>query len=122
MTINEPGEERLPRSLDDLGAFWKFCTAIGSDRGNPWSIQQHRAPVPPMIFALDQENIANSERHEKKGSGPQNVHDSFDVALHFDFWKDGFELTFFINHERAALDPPVRFSVHALLLVHPIGL
>jgi len=43
------------------------------------------------------------------------------MTIHFDFAKYSCQLARFVDYEGAALNAPVRPSIHAFLLVDPIG-
>src|SRR5437867_3440425 len=66
MTINEPGKKRLAPLFDHLCALREFRAAVRSNGGDTRTVKHYRGPVLPATFAIDQEDIADGDRHEER--------------------------------------------------------
>src|SRR5439155_13502141 len=109
MTINEPGKKRLAPLFDHQCALRKFRATIRSNGGDTRTVKHYRGPVLPTTFAVDQEDVADGDRHEERRAlTRKGGQDLLDMTIHFDFAEYSCQLAPLVNDEGAALNAPVR--------------
>src|SRR5205823_8519608 len=113
-----PGRSVLPRSSITCVPFGNFARLSGPTEAirGPSSTTVDRSCQPPLPSIRRTLRMASGM---KKGDPlrREGGHDLLDMTIHFDLAKDGCQLARFVDDEGAALDAPIRPSIHALLLV-----
>src|SRR5438874_9172916 len=116
-----PGRSVLPRSSITCVLFGNFARLSGPTEAirAPSSTTVVRSCQPPLPSITRTLRMATGMR--KAALSLEGGQDLIDMTIHFDFAKYSCHLAALVDDEGAALNAPVRPSIHASLLVDALG-